>query len=292
MTPPDGSQPSPAPPQPTSPNPAQRLAALFDRVADTYESVGVPWFEPIAQGLVGAVAPQAGERAVDLGCGRGAALFPIAAAVGKDGRASGVDLSPRMIELAGERVAELGLTTVDLQVADVALLDLPPGQADLVTASLVLFFVPQPQQALTGWAALLRPGGRLGISTFAERDDAWQRLDALFTPYLPPQLLDARTSGATGPFGSDDGVAGLFLTAGLVETRTTHADVTVTFGDVDSWVTWSSSHGQRAMWDQVPDGDRPALVAAAAEILAGTRSDDGRSRLTQRVRYTVGHRPT
>jgi len=286
MTPADGSETSPLSP----PDPSRRLAALFDRVADTYESVGVPWFEPIAQGLVGAVAPQAGERAVDLGCGRGAALFPIAAAVGKDGRVSGIDLSPRMVALAGERAAELGLTTVDLQVGDVARLELPPGQADLVTASLVLFFVPQPQQVLTGWADLLRPGGRLGISTFDRRDQAWRDLDDLFTPYLPPQLLDARTSGESGPFGSDEGVAGLFTGAGLTDVRTTHADITVGFDDVDAWVTWSSSHGQRAMWDQVPDGDRTALVATATTLLDGVRDQGGRSRLTQRVRYTVGVR--
>ncbi len=271
-----------------SASPSRRLAALFDRVADTYENVGVPWFEPIAHGLVGAVAPQQGERAIDLGCGRGAALFPLAAAVGKDGHVTGVDLSPRMVALAGERAAELGLTTVDLQVMDVAALELAPGEADVVTASLVLFFVPQPQQVLTHWTTLLRPGGRLGISTFAGRDEGWQQLDALFTPYLPPQMLDARTSGESGPFSSDEGVAGLFTTAGLVDVRTTHADITVTFGDVDAWITWSSSHGQRAMWDQVPDDARPSLVAAATEILGRARNGSGDSRLTQQVRYTVG----
>ena len=63
----------------TPPSPSARVAALFDRVAPTYESVGVPWFEPIADGLVRAVAPQPGERAVDLGCGRGAALVRLGA---------------------------------------------------------------------------------------------------------------------------------------------------------------------------------------------------------------------
>ncbi|CAA9310725.1 MAG: hypothetical protein AVDCRST_MAG16-123, partial [uncultured Frankineae bacterium] len=28
------------------------VAGVFDRAADTYDAIGVPWFGPIAQGLV------------------------------------------------------------------------------------------------------------------------------------------------------------------------------------------------------------------------------------------------
>ena len=37
-----------------------RVAAVFDRVADTYDAVGVPWFAPIAERLVAEVAPVPG----------------------------------------------------------------------------------------------------------------------------------------------------------------------------------------------------------------------------------------
>lgn len=276
----------------TPPSPAgARIAALFDRVASTYESVGVPWFVPIADGLVRAVGPLAGEHAVDLGCGRGAALLPLASGVGPSGRVVGADLSARMIDLAAARVAELGLTHVDLHVMDVSAPDLPPGRADVVVASLVVFFLPDPAAALVSWAALLRPGGRLGVSTFADRDDVWRRLDDLFTPHLPPAMLDARTSGAAGPFASDAGVEGLLAGAGLVDVRTTHIDVTVRFDDVDAWVTWSQSHGQRAMWDHVPPDVVPDLRARAADLLDTARGRDGTAALTQQVRYTVGRTP-
>ena len=47
----------------------ERIAALFDRVADTYDRVGVDLFQPIAARLVEEVAPMVGERVVDIGCG-------------------------------------------------------------------------------------------------------------------------------------------------------------------------------------------------------------------------------
>jgi SAM-dependent methyltransferase len=37
---------------------------------------------------------------------------------------------------------------------------------DLVTSSLVLFFLPDPVVALRNWYQLLVRGGRIGVSTF------------------------------------------------------------------------------------------------------------------------------
>ena len=64
---------------------ANPMATLFDRLADTYDAVGVDFIAPIAEGLVLELDPQPGERALDVGCGKGAALVPLAAAVGATG---------------------------------------------------------------------------------------------------------------------------------------------------------------------------------------------------------------
>jgi SAM-dependent methyltransferase len=74
------------------------IAGVFDRAADTYDAVGVPWFGPVAQGLVEELDVQPGEHVLDLGCGRGAALHPLALATGPEGSALGIDLAPRMVE--------------------------------------------------------------------------------------------------------------------------------------------------------------------------------------------------
>ena len=39
-------------------DPEARVAQLFDAVADTYDAVGVDFFEPIAAGLVAELAPR------------------------------------------------------------------------------------------------------------------------------------------------------------------------------------------------------------------------------------------
>lgn len=269
-----------------------RVAAVFDRVADTYDSVGVPWFGPIAEHLVAQVSPAPGARALDLGTGRGAALWPLVAAVGADGRVTGLDLSAAMIAATGRDVAARGLTTVELIVADACAPDLPAASFDVAVASLVLFFLPDPPAALRVWRDLLVPGGRLGVSTFGPRDAAWERLDDVFTTYLPPQLLDARTSGSRGPFAADAGVEELFAAAGFGDIRTTHARQTVSFADVEQWRKWSWSHGQRTHWDAVPADRRDDVLASAAQRLAVARDDAGRFTLGQDVRLTVAVRPS
>jgi len=269
---------------------SRRVAAVFDRVAATYEAVDVDWFNPIAAGLVRELAPKPDERALDIGCGRGAALLPIARAVGPGGHATGFDISAQMVALTQADVDAEGLTNVDLQVLDASDPGLPLGTYDLIACSLVAFFLPDPAAAIASWHDLLKPGGRLGLSTFAERHPAWVELDAVFKPYLPPQMRDARTTGESGPFGSDAGVEGLLRAAGLHEVRTTHEPISVTFQDAEQWHTWSWSHGQRAMWEFVPEGERSAVKATAFQCLAGVTDDDGRIHLTQGVRYTLGDR--
>jgi ubiquinone/menaquinone biosynthesis C-methylase UbiE/cold shock CspA family protein len=270
---------------------SSRVAAIFNRVADDYDAVGVPWFQPIAESLVALLAPTTGERALDIGTGRGAALWPLVEAVGPSGHVTGIDLAERMIGATRADAQARGALTVDLAVGDAMNPDLPDASFDLIASSLVLFFLPDPALALTRWRHLLAPSGRLGISTFGPRDTVWEILDDVFTPYLPPQLLDARTSGVRGPFANDAGVAALLTAAGFVDVATAHADVAVRFTDIEHWRRWTMSHGQRTHWDAVPDDRRDEVLEAADAVLASARAADGSVTLTQGVRYTLGRRP-
>ncbi|GAA2468588.1 class I SAM-dependent methyltransferase [Winogradskya humida] len=265
-----------------------RVAAVFDRVADVYDRVGIPWFTPIAQELVRLAVPGRGERALDVGCGRGAATVALAEAVGGDGHVTGIDLSPRMVEACGADVAGLGLSNVEVRVMDASSPSLPTAGYDLVVSSLVVFFLPDPLAALTAWRRLLvTPGGRLAISTFAGRDRVWDAVDATFQPYLPAGMLDARTTGAAGPFSTDAGVEELVGAAGYTGVRTHLFSIEVTFADVDEWYAFSRSHGQRAMWDAIPAADHEAVKAVAGKHLDQARGTDGRMHLSQQVRCTL-----
>jgi ubiquinone/menaquinone biosynthesis C-methylase UbiE len=272
------------------PDPRQAVARVFDGAAATYDATGVAFFGPIADTLVALLDPQEGERVLDIGCGRGAFLLPAAAAVGPAGRATGIDLSPRMVESTAEGARALGLPHVEVAVGDAQDPDLPDAAYDLIGSSLVLFFLPDPAAALAAWLRLLTPGGRLGITTFGPQDEVWKSIDALFAPYLPPQMLDARGSGRVGPFASDAGVEGLLVEAGFEQVRTVTRELDVRFADADQWHAFSWSTGQRAVWERIPQDERGEVRRQAEGLLEQARAEGGHV-LRQQVRYTLGVRP-
>lgn len=90
-------------------------------------------------------APLAGCRVLELGCGTGGNLIPMAATM-PDATFLGIDLSPTQIATGQRRIEELGLGNVELRAADLvtAADDLPVF--DFIIAHGVFSWVPPPVQ--------------------------------------------------------------------------------------------------------------------------------------------------
>lgn len=262
-------------------------AGLFNEIAEDYDQSGVPFFGPIAQRLVDLVDPREGEDALDIGCGRGAVALRLAPATGLRGQVTAIDVAEKMADATQRAADEAGLSQVSTRVMDASRPVLPAASYDLVTASAVLFFLPDPEAALRHWLALLRPTGRIGITTFGPTDEIWQAIDDLFVPFLPPQMLDARTSGKAGPFASAAGVDALFERCGATSIETRTETLPVVFEDPEVWQRWSMGTGMRRMWRLVPDGQSDAVHARVEALLERARTSQGTIALSQQVRYTT-----
>ena len=271
------------------------IAALFDAVADEYDALGVDFFGPIAEALVASLAPQPGERMLDVGCGRGAALLRLAEAVGADGQVQGLDASPRMVELAQQAAAAQGLD-VDVQVGDAMAPPFEPASFEVVASSLVLFFLPDPAAALMAWRELLVDGGRVGVTTFGPYTPAWrEQVDLVLVRHAEGEededtSKDARSSGAQGPFASDEGMEQLLAAAGFRDVHTTTTTVSPRFDDPDHWHRWSMSVGQRRYWQQLTPEQHDVVKEELQAVVDGIRAADGRIGFDQTVRCTLGVR--
>ena len=95
--------------------------------------------------------------ALDVGCGTG--FFALLLA-GLGHRPVGVDFADAMLARAREKAAAEGLD-VDFRSGDVEHLPFAEGSFDLVIERHVIWTLPDPPRALSEWARVLRPGGRL-----------------------------------------------------------------------------------------------------------------------------------
>jgi arsenite methyltransferase len=107
-------------------------------------------------------APRAGERLVDLGCGRGGDLLRASERVGPTGSVTGVDSTPLMIEAARERT--VGAGNVAVVEGDLAATRLPAGCADAVISNCAINHAPDKWAVYREVARLLAPGGRVVVS--------------------------------------------------------------------------------------------------------------------------------
>lgn len=267
-----------------------RIAKLFDSLSDTYDSVGVDFFQPIASGLVQALKPSPGESWLDIGCGRGAIAESVATTLGSSGKLVGFDISAKMIENAKAMADRENLGNVDFIVDDAQSPEKIDGEFDVISSCLVLFFLPDPLSALQNWRPFLKGSGRIGVTTFGKNDPRWMEIDQLFDAYLPPKTLDARTSGVQGSFSSDLGMETLLLAAGYHDVMTVNNLLPVKFKTIEKWYEFSWSTGQRSAWLQVPEEERPALRAKAEEYLMNYLEDDGSVIFHQEIRHTLAQK--
>jgi trans-aconitate methyltransferase len=104
-----------------------------------------------AKDLVDLLAPRAGERVLDLGCGTGVLTAEIA---GRGAEIFGVDLSEDMIAQAKKKYPKL-----KFEVSDARALRFD-AEFDAVFSNAVLHWIPEAEEVLAGVARALKPGGR------------------------------------------------------------------------------------------------------------------------------------
>jgi 2-polyprenyl-6-hydroxyphenyl methylase/3-demethylubiquinone-9 3-methyltransferase len=141
--------------------------AQFDRMAARWwdadgESRPLHDLNPVRLDYVRSRAQLAGAQALDVGCGGGLLSEALARA---GATVTAIDLAPSLIDVARLHLIESGVA-VDYRLTSVEELarDLPQ-RFDVVTCMEMLEHVPEPASVIESCARLLKPGGRLFLST-------------------------------------------------------------------------------------------------------------------------------
>ena len=144
-------------------DPARRGQRVYDRWATygpAYRLVD-RLSRSMREAAVRALAPDAGDAVVDLGCGPGGSFPLLAEAVGPEGEVIGVDYSAEMVRAAAERAA--AYPSVSVFRADASELGLRADSVDGAFASLALSAMPDVTGVFDEIERVVRPGGRVAV---------------------------------------------------------------------------------------------------------------------------------
>jgi len=143
--------------------------AVYDRVSETIADA--------LDHVVARVAPQPGEKCLDVATGTGWTARRLKA---RGASVTGVDIGSGVIEAAKKLAPD-----IDFRVGDAEELAFPVGSFDVVTSTFGVMFVARPEDAARELARVCRKGGRLGIATWPPGDTV-EGLFRVMRPYMPP----------------------------------------------------------------------------------------------------------
>jgi ubiquinone/menaquinone biosynthesis C-methylase UbiE len=153
----------PSPMQKEDPMSQHESWQVAGNAAEVYERYLVPAvFQPWAPRLLALVAPQPGERVLDVACGTGVVARLAAAQVGTTGTVRGLDVNPGMLAVARSLPSPEG-ATIEWHEGNATSLPFPDASFDVVCCQLGLQFFPDRPAALREMARVLVPGGRLAL---------------------------------------------------------------------------------------------------------------------------------
>ena len=138
--------------------------SLYGAKADTAPRAAVE--ASLGCGVPTAVADlHEGETVLDLGSGAGADVLISARRVGLPEKASGLDMTEEMLELARANARDAGVDNVEFVKGYIEEIPLAEGSVDFVISNCVINLSADKPQVLPEVTRVLRPGGRFAVPT-------------------------------------------------------------------------------------------------------------------------------
>jgi ubiquinone/menaquinone biosynthesis C-methylase UbiE len=182
-----------------------RQAALFSTAAPITNADALRM-------IVEAARPGPEDTVLDVACGGGIVVCAFAPHVR---RATGIDVTPAMLDEAQRLAAEKGLTNVEWRQGDVNSLPFEDGSVTIVVTRFSVHHFADPAAVLREMARVCAPGGRLVVvDMYASKDPAkaaeFNRLERLRDPSHMRSLALAELISLFGEAGLPEPAASFY----------------------------------------------------------------------------------
>jgi ubiquinone/menaquinone biosynthesis C-methylase UbiE len=160
----------------------QEIVDQFTRQARQFAQSSAARSEEILERVLRITQPQAGDSALDVACGPGLLVCALARRVN---HATGIDLTPAMLDQARRTQKEQGIDNVSWDRGDVAAMPYRDHTFDIVTCRFAFHHFPQPLPVLREMRRVCRLGGCVLVVDSAPAEgnaDAFNAMERLRDP--------------------------------------------------------------------------------------------------------------
>jgi len=162
----------------------ERILDQFTRQATPFSAANTITDANALRMIVSAAAPKPGDTVLDVACGGGIIVCAFAPEVK---HATGIDMTPAMLDRARQLAAEKNIANVSWDRGDVGSLPYADGTFDIVVTRFSMHHFLDPIDVLREMVRVCAPGGRVVVVDMYASDDPtkaaeWNRLEKLRDP--------------------------------------------------------------------------------------------------------------
>jgi len=238
----------------------QWVIDIFNRASPDFGEKGCSYFDFFGARLVELNPLAKNSKVLDAATGKGAVLAAAARTLDPQAQLVGIDISPKMLQETKKRVP----AWVELKEMDAEHLVFSDQSFDIVFCAFAIYFFPDVKAVLSEFKRVLKPNGRIAISSFGKRHSLTE------WTYNRARELGAKQELIIHPFDTPDSLKNLLEAAGLKNIEIHVESDSFSFANDQCW--WESlwSHGVRAVLEQLSKKNleilRQEAFARAREI--------------------------
>jgi ubiquinone/menaquinone biosynthesis C-methylase UbiE len=263
-----------------------KAAAAYNAASDLFDHPANTFWNRFGQSTIDRLDLKPGSSVLDVCCGTGASALPAAAQVGLSGQVIGIDLAERLLELARTKAGNNNLNNVEFRVGDMLATGFPDASFDAVVCVFGIFFVPDIPAAVRELWRVLRPGGKLAITTWGP--DFFEPANTAFWN----AVRDVRPDLYKG-FNPWDRISEpstlneMLIEGGVAKSSITAESAVHAIASPDDWWTTLLGSGYRGTIDQMDSDAIDYVRQASLAFIADARLQD----VQANVIYAVAEKP-